>query len=114
MEHVENPLVAVQEIRRVLKPGGRCLLYVPFLYYYHAELGYYQDYWRFSHDALKLLLKDFSTVEIQSVRGAIETIVRLSPLGRHRFWIRLAGRLDRLTGKVKSKQVSGYYVFAVK
>ncbi|OGY50097.1 MAG: hypothetical protein A3J59_04750 [Candidatus Buchananbacteria bacterium RIFCSPHIGHO2_02_FULL_56_16] len=114
LEHVENPLVAVQEIRRVLKPGGRCLLYVPFLYYYHAEPGYYRDYWRFSHDALKLLLKDFSTVEIQPVRGAIETLVRLSPLGRRRLWISLGGLLDRLTGKVKSKQVSGYYVFAVK
>lgn len=114
LEHVENPLVAVQEMRRVLKPGGRCLIYVPFLYYYHAEIGYYKDYWRFSHDALALLLKDFASVEIQSVRGAIETLVRLSPLGRRGIWIALAGWLDRLTGKVKSKQVSGYYVFAVK
>ena len=114
LEHVENPFQAISEIRRVLRPGGVCLIYVPFLYYYHAELGYYKDYWRFSHDALVLLMKDFSSVELQSVRGAIETLVRLSPLGRRNAWIRLAGLLDRLTGKVKSKQVSGYYVFAIK
>jgi len=68
LEHVENPLKAMSEIRRVLKPGGYALIYVPFLYYYHAERDYYKDYWRFSEDALRLMGKDFSTIELQSAR----------------------------------------------
>jgi SAM-dependent methyltransferase len=114
LEHVENPFVAVQEIHRVLKKGGCVFIYVPFLYYYHAEIGYYNDYWRFSEDALRVLLKDFKEVEIVPVRGAIETWFRIGPLGRYRIVQYTARVLDRLLGKNKSKQVSGFNVFAVK
>ncbi len=114
LEHVEDPWKAMREIYRVLEPGGYCFIYVPFLYYYHPEIGYYADYWRFTKDALKLLAKDFSKVEIQPVRGAIGTWIRLSPLGRYRWAEYIANMLDRLTGKIRSNQVSGYNVFLVK
>ena len=31
LEHVEDPIKACQELHRVLKPGGYCFVYVPFL-----------------------------------------------------------------------------------
>ncbi len=111
LEHVENPFKSFSELYRVLKPGGSCLLYVPFLYYYHAQQNYYKDYWRFTHDSLATLSKPFSTVEIQNVRGALETLVRLSPLGRWKVWCTSAFVLDKVFGKLNSKQTSGYYVF---
>jgi SAM-dependent methyltransferase len=114
LEHVENPFIAMKEMYRVLQKGGYCFIYVPFLYYYHPEVGYYADYWRFTKDALKLLSKDFSNVEIQSVRGAIGTWVRLSPLGRYGWIQSLATIADKIYGKLDSKQVSGYNVFLVK
>lgn len=114
LEHVENPFKSFSELYRVLAPGGRCLLYVPFLYYYHAERGYYHDYWRFTRDSLEALTKSFSTVEIQNVRGPLETLVRLSPLGRWRVWCGAAFVLDRLFGKLDSQQTSGYYVWLIK
>ncbi len=114
LEHVENPIQAVGEVYRVLRKGGSTLFYVPFLFYYHAETGYYKDYWRFTHDALDLLFKDFVHVEIAKVRGAFETWVHLSPLGRIALMKYGARFLDRLTGKEKSKQVSGYYIYAQK
>lgn len=114
LEHVENPITAMQEMYRVLKPGGQLFIYVPFLYYYHAEEGYYGDYWRFTKDTLKLLSADFSHSEIVSVRGALETWVKISPLGRSRSICACAYMLDKLTGKSNSAQTSGYNVFLVK
>jgi len=114
LEHVENPILAVQEMQRSLKKGGMLYIYVPFLFYYHAEKGYYGDFWRFTEDGLRWMLKDFTTVEIQSVRGAIETWVKLSPFGRITLFAKIARTLDKLSGKHASKQVSGYNVFCIK
>jgi ubiquinone/menaquinone biosynthesis C-methylase UbiE len=114
LEHVENPIKAFEEMYRVLKPGGYLFVYVPFLYYYHAEKGYYGDFWRFTEDSLKWLSRDFSQREIMPVRGALETWIRLSPLGRFNSLRPLWHYLDKLTGKLKSKQVSGYHVFLIK
>jgi len=114
LEHVEDPIKAVREMHRVLKPGGFCFVYIPFLYYYHADKGYYKDYWRFTGDAVKMLFKDFSSIEKQSVRGALETWIKLSPLGRIKLFLTLANLIDLITGKVKSNQVSGYNIFLVK
>lgn len=114
LEHVENPFKAVAELHRVLKSGGQCLLYVPFLYYYHAERGYYQDYWRFTRDSIEALAKPFATVEIQNVRGPLETLIRLSPLGRKKLPQHAGFIVDRMFGKLSSKQTSGYYVYCIK
>lgn len=114
LEHVVNPIKACEEIYRVLKRGGYAFVYVPFLYYYHAEKGYYQDYWRFSQDAVTMLFKNFSVVEVQKVRGAIATWIKLSPWGRFRLFNYLAEVLDRLLKKQESRQVSGFNIFLVK
>lgn len=111
LEHVENPILAYQEMYRTLKPGGYCFIYVPFLFYYHAEKGYYGDYWRFTKDTLVLLGKPFSECEISPVRGAIATWIKLSPFGRFKAIESIAHWADRVTGKLRSDQVSGYNVF---
>lgn len=114
LEHVENPIQAAQEMYRVLKPGGYCLIFVPFLYYYHAEKGYYGDYWRFTEDGLRSMCKAFRNIELQNVRGPLETLVRLTPLGRWSICAGGAYILDALLGKLVSKQTSGYFVFLEK
>lgn len=114
LEHVENPILAVEEMKRVLRPGGYCLIYVPFLYYYHAEKGYYKDYWRFTGDAMEMLSKGFSKMELTNMHGALETWVKLSPLARVRVVRFLAEFIDRVSGKTKSLQTSGYAMFLTK
>lgn len=114
LEHVENPIKASQEIYRVLEKGGYAFVYAPFLFYYHAHDGYYKDYWRFTKDTIELLFKNFSKVEIQRVRGAIETWVYISPLGKIKLLNQLARFLDQVLKKNNSNQVSGYNIFLVK
>lgn len=111
LEHVEEPQRAVRELHRVLKPGGVCFLFAPFLYYYHAEKGYYSDFYRFTIDGMKYLTKDFSSVELVPVRGPLATLMNLIPfLSKRTSWFNWIDRMLR----PGSKQVSGYNVFCIK
>ena len=60
LEHVYNPFEAVQNLKSMLKPNGIIYGYVQYLYFYHAPKDLkFQDYFRFSKDALAYLFKDF-------------------------------------------------------
>lgn len=114
LEHVENPIKACSEMYRVLKPGGMLFVYVPFLYPYHASPGYYGDYWRYPIDTINMLFKDFSKMEVDTVRGAFETWWYLSPFRSIPLSCQFMRMLDKLFKKEKTKQTSGYNVFLVK
>lgn len=113
-EHIEDPLKAAKELYRVLKTGGYCLFQAPFLYYYHPEKGYYNDYWRFTPDALKMMFKNFSVMETHNIRGAAASVIHLTPLGKISFFAAIGNFLDRLFKKSGSNQSSGFTVFLVK
>ena len=112
LEHVEEPQKAVKEMYRILKPGGYCFIYVPFLYYYHPMPGYYDDFYRFTYDGVKYLTRDFKEVEIQNVRGALSTVANLLPFFSKRTGV--FDWLDNLLCKSASNQTSGYNIFCVK
>jgi SAM-dependent methyltransferase len=59
-EHIRAPWVAVQELRRILKPGGIVYIDVPFIQGYHRDPV---DYWRFTLDGLRLLCQDFEEID---------------------------------------------------
>jgi len=112
LEHVEEPQRAVKEMYRVLKKGGYCFIYVPFLYYYHPMKGYYKDFYRFTYDGVEYITRDFEQVEIQNVRGAFSTIMNLFPLFSKKS--NIFDIIDAKFGKISSKQTSGYNIFCVK
>jgi SAM-dependent methyltransferase len=113
LEHVERPIDAANEMHRVLKPGGKCLVYVPFLYSYHAHEGVYKDFYRYTLDGIKYLFRNFSEIEISPVRGRFETIVYLLPVKRIRKILSPVGRfLDNF--RKTEKQSSGYNIYLIK
>lgn len=114
LEHVHDPVRAVDEMYRTLKPGGKVFVYMPFLYGYHAQPGYYGDYWRITEDGARHVFRNFSKLEVVGVRGAIETLLYLTPLNRFAFFGAIGRFLDRLTGRTVTKQVSGYHIYAEK
>ncbi len=117
LEHVEDPVQVIKEIYRILKTEGKCFIYIPFLYAYHAS-GDGKDFWRFSEDGIRHLFKRFKKIEICSIRGSLETMANFLPY-QNKFpvntFIILARFLDNLLTKYQSKkQVSGYNIFLIK
>ena len=69
LEHVDEHRKAVDEMTRVLKPGGILLLGVPFRQATHMEPF---DFWRFTEYGIRFLLKD--SFEILNLQGIDNTI----------------------------------------
>ncbi len=111
LEHVEDPIRAAEELYRVTANGGYCFVYVPFLYYYHSEEGYYKDFWRFTEDAIRHIFRDFATIEICAVRGPLATWLHLNPFTQRFEFV--GTWLDNIMKK-NSRQVSGYSIFLTK
>ena len=67
LEHLEYPQRAMDEVKRVLKPGGRLYITVPFCFPRHGV-----EYYRFSDLALRRMLKGFE--------------VQIIPVKKSKFW----------------------------
>lgn len=79
LEHVHAPRLAVENIHRILCPGGILVLTTPFIFPIHDAP---HDYFRFTRHGLELLLRDFRDVRITPRSSWAESInalgVRLS------------------------------------
>jgi ubiquinone/menaquinone biosynthesis C-methylase UbiE len=64
LEHTLQPFNAVNELYRILKPGGHLFLTVPFNFRIHGPLP---DCWRFTEHGLKELLKSFNIIELNQL-----------------------------------------------
>jgi SAM-dependent methyltransferase len=64
LEHTLQPFNAVNEIWRILSPGGMLFLSTPFNYRIHGPLP---DCWRFTEHGLRTLLENFEILELQCV-----------------------------------------------
>ena len=66
LEHVSNPGIIAREISRVLKPGGKIFIYIPFIQGYHASP---YDYQRYTISGIEYLFKDFRIIEVRCGSG---------------------------------------------
>ena len=113
LEHVYDPFKAVSNLKKLLKDKGIIYGMVPYLYHYHAPQDLkFQDYFRFSKDALAYLFKDFKDVELYPIRGRISSSFNMMFAGRWKNYMEKTNiniYLDKLSSNEKNiKQCSGF------
>lgn len=81
LEHVKDPLKAVDEIKSILKPTGHTYVTVPFFYPEHKGRNQL-DYWRFTLSGLKILFGDFNLISSTIIKSPI-----VSVSDRPTYWV---------------------------
>ena len=75
LEHVPEPHKVVDEIFRILRPGGSVVCLVPFIFPYHA---YPRHYFNMSRDGLEFLFRRFSRCTVETNMGPTTALVNLA------------------------------------
>lgn len=91
LEHCENPFIMAENISKLLMPGGKAVISVPFSWKFH---GYPSDYWRFTHEGVKKL---FPNLNWSQEKGNMHTPQpgNFQPLDEHIGIISLSGHQHR-------------------
>lgn len=88
LEHLYDPRKAIQEMYRLLKGDGVCLLSTRFIHPIHGSPN---DYYRFTEDGLRHLFSGFQEVKIFPLGNRIQALWLLSTHNH------LKGKIKRLT-----------------
>jgi len=119
LEHVPNPGAAIGEVHRVLRKGGQLLLTTPFMVGYHGKAGEYGDFYRYTDEGLRYLLRQFRCIEVWPKGGALYRRLLTSPLPdalrelvlRNLVTMVLLNALDR---RLPTRSPLGWFVWAEK
>jgi SAM-dependent methyltransferase len=82
LEHLDDPLAAIREMHRVLRPGGVALLSTHGVHVFHPDppdSG--RDYWRWTHAGLERLLLSggsWASIRVRAQGNAIACVVTLT------------------------------------
>jgi SAM-dependent methyltransferase len=74
LEHVPDPHKIVAEFYRVLKPNAEIVISVPFVGEYHTCPN---DYWRFTHEGIMELLKNFTDIKIVPDLNRVQCLISI-------------------------------------
>lgn len=74
LEHVPEPAKVIDEVFRILKPGGRVISVTPWLFPYH---GYPKNYFNISEDGHRFLMRRFSSVSVEIHHGPTSALTNI-------------------------------------
>ncbi|HET7435652.1 MAG TPA: class I SAM-dependent methyltransferase [Thermoanaerobaculia bacterium] len=126
LEHVRDPRVCCAEAYDVLKPGGRFIFTVPFMYPVHADPS---DYLRFTADGVRNMCRAFASVDVQPMGSWLGVLGMFTDFGARRISgglhfaivrkvLRAVGaflcRLDARGVAARAEFTTGYFCIAVK
>ncbi len=81
LEHTRKPRRTLAELYRVLKPGGKILVGIPFAWENH---NHPLDYWRFGRDGVFYLFEKFSDVKIETDSNSAQALLILKNCLKYR------------------------------
>jgi SAM-dependent methyltransferase len=80
-EHLPEPWLAADELRRILRPGGKAVITTPFQTGYHGSSGPhgYGDYFRYTEDGLRSLFSEFARIDVVPLGGKLNKLINTPP-----------------------------------
>jgi len=113
LEHLYNPQLAINQLYKILKPGGVMILSTRFIHRLHPDP---QDYYRFTPDSFNYLMREFSKVEIFHHGNRLQTLwyIFVNNKIAMLFLLPLLNHLFAMVNVKKTDFPLGYVVYAVK
>ncbi|NOZ70018.1 MAG: class I SAM-dependent methyltransferase [Deferribacteres bacterium] len=108
LEHLKEPAVALEEIRRVLRPGGIAYITCPMCWCLHHEPD---DYWRFTMYSLGQLIETngFDVLKIERIGGVFSLVgVRLADV-----WYAAVANLLSFVPRAHAERMAAVLTFPV-
>jgi SAM-dependent methyltransferase len=111
LEHIREPQKAIDEIYRLLKPGGVCILSTRFIHPYHPDP---KDYYRFTWDSLDYFFRKFSKTEINHHGNRFQSLWQIICSGKIAIVLNIFNPIFSRVHFKKTRCPCGFVVYAIK
>lgn len=95
LEHCAQPFQMAATITRLLAPGGKLYVSVPYAWKFH---GYPSDYWRFTHEGVKKLFPELE-FDMELARTSTDVIGDFHKIDEDLCRMRVSGSWHRQRGR---------------